>query len=259
MEIAARPRPDAAPLVAERLSDRLAARLAAQLERGELAPGDRLPTEQQLAHAHGVSRTVVREAVHQLKSRGLLLSRQGSGVYVAPPAALRPLDFDPAVLGSFEAVAQVVEVRRAIEGEIAALAAERATRSDVATLRRALAALDAATAEGRDGVDEDLTLHRAIAVATGNPQFERLLVFLEQYLREAMRVTRSNEARYQRFMDAVRSEHHALVEAIAAHDAPRARRLAVAHMARAAERLEVGGVLRRPRAAARAARQRGPR
>ncbi len=169
MEIAARPRPDAAPLVAERLSDRLAARLAAQLERGELAPGDRLPTEQQLAHAHGVSRTVVREAVHQLKSRGLLLSRQGSGVYVAPPAALRPLDFDPAVLGSFEAVAQVVEVRRAIEGEIAALAAERATRSDVATLRRALAALDAATAEGRDGIDEDLTLHRAIAVATGNP------------------------------------------------------------------------------------------
>jgi GntR family transcriptional repressor for pyruvate dehydrogenase complex len=57
--------------------------LAARVADGELAPGDRLPTEQQLALAHGVSRTVVREAVHQLKSQGLLRSRQGSGVFVA--------------------------------------------------------------------------------------------------------------------------------------------------------------------------------
>ncbi|MDH5540344.1 MAG: winged helix-turn-helix domain-containing protein, partial [Rhizobacter sp.] len=72
-------------LVAERLSDRLAALLSAQIHGGALHPGDRLPTEQQLALSHGVSRTVVREAVHQLKSSGLLLSRQGSGVYVAVP------------------------------------------------------------------------------------------------------------------------------------------------------------------------------
>ncbi|MFL5075157.1 MAG: winged helix-turn-helix domain-containing protein, partial [Microvirga sp.] len=78
------PSPAAAPrLVIERLSDRLATLLAAQVESGSLSPGDRLPTEQQLAQAHGVSRTVVREAVHQLTSRGLLISRQGSGVYVS--------------------------------------------------------------------------------------------------------------------------------------------------------------------------------
>jgi len=84
------PRPAVAPLVAERLSDRLAARLRAELDAGAWRAGERLPTEQQLAQAHGVSRTVVREAVHQLRSRGLLVSRQGSGVYVsaARPAAL---------------------------------------------------------------------------------------------------------------------------------------------------------------------------
>ena len=77
----------ASPLVAERLSDRLAERLGQEIDAGRLRPGDRLPTEQRLADAHGVSRTVVREAVHQLQSRGLLRSRQGSGVYVtAPPA-----------------------------------------------------------------------------------------------------------------------------------------------------------------------------
>ena len=142
-----------------------------------------------------VSRTVVREAVHQLKSRGLLRSRQGSGVFVTEAPPHLPLAFDPAVLGSIDAVLQVVEVRRTLEGEIAALAAERARRAQVAELRRALRAIDDATAAGRDGVAEDLAFHRAIGEATGNPQFSRLLGFLEQYLREGMRITRGNEAR----------------------------------------------------------------
>ena len=233
-------------LVADRLSDRLAALLAGQIERGELTTGDRLPTEPQLAETHGVSRTVVREAVHQLRSRGLLVSRQGSGVFVAPPALHRPLAFDPSVLESVSSVVQIVEVRRAIEGEVAALAARRATRAGVAALRRALANIDQAVKAGRDGVDQDLAFHRAIAEVTGNPHFAAMLEYLEQYLREAMRVTRGNEARYQEFIDAVRAEHHALVDAIAAHDETAARQAATEHMQHAARRLEEGGVIRPP-------------
>lgn len=236
-------------IVTQRLSDQLADVLAARVADRTLRPGDRLPTEQQLALTHGVSRTVVREAVHQLKSRGLLRSRQGSGVFVAEAAAQQPLSFDATVLESMTAVVQVVEVRRALEGEIAALAAERATPAVVAGLRRALKALDAAVAAGGDGVAEDLAFHRAIAQATGNPQFQRLLGFLEQYLREAMRVTRGNEARRQDFAEAVRAEHHALVDAIAAGDAVAARRAAVRHMQRAASRLAAGGVVAGPVAA----------
>ncbi|MFZ3118071.1 MAG: winged helix-turn-helix domain-containing protein, partial [Variovorax sp.] len=62
---ATRPSTEPLRLVADRLSDRLARRLGDQIKSGALRPGDRLPTEQQLALAHGVSRTVVREAVHQ--------------------------------------------------------------------------------------------------------------------------------------------------------------------------------------------------
>jgi GntR family transcriptional repressor for pyruvate dehydrogenase complex len=241
-------------LVTDRLSDRLAALLAAQIERGELKTGDRFPTEPQLAEAHGVSRTVVREAVHQLRSRGLLVSRQGSGVFVAPPALHQPLAFDPSVLESLASVVQIVEVRRAIEGEIAALAAKRATRADVAALRRALGDIDAAVKAGGDGVAEDLAFHRAIAEATGNPHFGMLLEHLEQYLREAMRVTRGNEARHREFMDAVHAEHHALVDAIAAHDEAAARRAATEHMQHAARRLEEGGVIPAPASRAGAAK-----
>jgi GntR family transcriptional repressor for pyruvate dehydrogenase complex len=243
------------PLVTDRLSDRLASRLAAQIASGALRPGDRLPTEQQLAALHGVSRTVVREAVHQLKSQALVSSRQGLGCFVAQVPLNRPLAFDPAVLESVQSVVHVVEVRRVLEGEIAALAAQRASRSQIAALRRALKAIDAAAAAGRDGVAEDLAFHRVIGEATGNPQFRLLLGFLEQYLREGMRITRGNEARRLDFMEAVQSEHRAIVEAIAARDPVAARRHATQHLIRGEQRLVEGGVItgQRRRAAARAA------
>lgn len=230
-------------LVTERLSDRLAARLAQPIESGVQPPGSRLPTEQQLALAHGVSRTVVREAVHQLKSRGLVVSRQGSGVFVATPPPKRALDFDASVLGSIDAVVQVREVRRALEGETAALAATRATGAQVAALRRALRQIDRSTAAGGDGVEEDLAFHRALTDAAGNPHFGRLLEFLEQYLTEAMRVTRGNEARRADFMDQVRAEHAAIVDAVAARLPHVARRCAIQHMQRGDRRLRLAGLI----------------
>jgi GntR family transcriptional repressor for pyruvate dehydrogenase complex len=241
----AHPRPT--PLTTLRLSDQLAALLGAQIDSDTLRPGDRLPTEAQLALAHGVSRTVVREAVHQLKSRQLVLSRQGSGVFVAPTPMNRPLVFDPAVLGSVQAVVHVVEVRRVIEGEMAALAAERATRAQVAAMRRALKAIDVAAAAGQDGVAEDMAFHRSIGEATGNPQFRLLLGFLEQYLREGMRITRGNEARRLDFMEAVRVEHQAIFDAIAARDPAAARRRAREHLVHSERRLVEGGVISRGR------------
>ena len=249
---AARAAAPAAPrhLLPQRLSDRLAVLLGDQIGSGALRPGDRLPTEAQLASAHGVSRTVVREAVHQLRSRELVVSRQGSGVYVAPTPANRPLEFDPAVLGSVQAVVHVVELRRVIEAEMAAFAAERATRAQVAAMRRALKAIDAAAAAGHDGVAEDLAFHRAIGEATGNPQFTLLLGFLEQYLREGMRITRGNEARRLDFMQAVRLEHRAIVDAIAARDPALARRRAREHLVHSEQRLVEGGVIATSRRAA---------
>lgn len=233
-----------------RLSDRLAVLLGDQIDSGALRPGDRLPTEAWLAAAHGVSRTVVREAVHQLKSRQLVVSRQGSGVFVAPTPMHQPLAFDPSVLGSLQAVVHVVEVRRVIEAEMAAFAAERATRAQLATMRRALKAIDAAAAAGHDGVAEDMAFHRSIGEATGNPQFTLLLGFLEQYLREGMRITRGNEARRLDFMEAVRIEHRAIVDAIAARDPALARRRAREHLMQSEQRLVEGGVIAKPGRAA---------
>ena len=161
----------------------------------------------------------------------------------APTPPHQPLEFDPAVLDSVDAVVHVVEVRRVLEAEMAALAAERATRAQVAAMRRALKAIDAAAAAGHDGVGEDLAFHRAIGEATGNPQFRALLGFLEQYLRAGMRITRANEARRVDFMQAVRLEHRAIFDAIAARDPAMARRRAREHLVRGEQRLVEGGVI----------------
>ncbi|MEU8833426.1 FCD domain-containing protein [Streptomyces sp900116325] len=89
-------------------------------------------------------------------------------------------------------------MRRAPEGEAAHLAATRATPSDLARMRQALAAIDAAVAVGGDGAEEDLAFHRSIAESTGNAVMVSTVRYLGEVLRSGMRVTRANEARLRR-------------------------------------------------------------
>ena len=114
-----------------RLSDQVAEQLAAEIKQGRLQPGDKLPTEARLVEQFRVSRTVVREAVSRLKSLGLVDSRQGSGVFVNQHLPFAPLNFEAQLAASQEAVIQMVEVRRALEAEVAALAAQRRSNADV--------------------------------------------------------------------------------------------------------------------------------
>ncbi|WP_084704527.1 FadR/GntR family transcriptional regulator [Phaeacidiphilus oryzae] len=226
-----------------RLTDRVAALLAEEIESGRLAEGDRLPTEVELVSQLGVSRTVVREAVSRLRNAGLVEPRQGRGVFVLARRT-RPLDLeaaaadDPLGADAKSNVLKIVEVRRAIEGEAAELAASRATAADLARIRAALDAIDAAVAAGGDGTDEDLAFHRSIAESTGNAVLVATARYLGEVSRRGIRVTRANEARRGDFAEAVRREHQAIVEAVEARDARRARSAARRHLKRAASRLQ---------------------
>ena len=222
------------------LVDRVAGLLTEEILSGRLPVGSKLPTEVKLVEQLGVSRTVIREAISRLRNAGLVEPRQGSGVFVLKPATA-PLDLAVDEAHTHEAkakVLQIVEVRRAVEGEAAGLAAERATPSDVATMRAALVTLDEAVAAGGDGVDEDLAFHRVIADSTENPVMGATVRYLGEVLRTGMRVTRANEARRDDFMEQVRSEHGAIVDAIDAGDRKAARDAARRHMRQAARRLQ---------------------
>lgn len=219
------------------LSDQVAQAMAAEIRAGRLAAGDKLPTEAALVAQFSVSRTVVREAVSRLKSLGLVDSRQGSGVYVKE-AGFSPLNFDAKSAVSKQAVIQIVEVRRALEAEVAGLAALRRTPADLKRIRKSIALLDKAVQAGGDGVDEDVKYHSAIAEAARNPFLMGTLDYLGQFLSGATRVTRANEARRGDFARQVLEEHETIVSAIEAGDTVAARLAAAQHMDNAIRRIE---------------------
>ena len=131
----------------------------------------------------------------------------------------------------------MVEVRRALEAESAALAAERRTAKSLQTIKQAMRALDQAVASGGDGVSEDVAFHAAIAQAANNPFLLDTLSYLNQFLENATRVTRANEATRADLEEAVRHEHQAILQAIEAGDVKAARLAGTKHMLNAAKRI----------------------
>jgi GntR family transcriptional repressor for pyruvate dehydrogenase complex len=219
------------------MSDRVTQALLELIRSGAYPARSRLPSEAAMAQQFGVSRTVVREAVSRLKSEGLVESRQGSGVFVREASPDAPFRIDPAVIGSIQAVAQVAELRRGVEAEMAALAAERCTDEQIAEIAARLKAIDDEVAAGGDGVNADMEFHRSIARATGNPHFVALWDFLGQFLKGTISTSRAWEARQEETRRQVQDEHRAVYEAIAARDPEAARAAARRHMEMASHRI----------------------
>lgn len=164
------------------LADQAADILLARIRSGEWQLGQKLPGETTLAPQLGVGRSTVREAIRQLAGRGVLATRQGSGVFVTALDA--PEDWD-AVLRRADIVS-VIEARIAIESEAAALAASRRTAADVRAIRRALDVRAASTASIAEHVDADTAFHRCIVVAAHNTVLLELFDGLTPRLRQAM-------------------------------------------------------------------------
>ncbi len=205
--------------------------------KGRYPPKSRLPSEGEMAQRFGVSRTVMREAVTRLKAEGLVESRQGSGVFVREAGPDRPFRIESSVLDSVQQVLQVAELRRGMEAEIAALAAERASTEEIEEIGRRLAAIDADVAAGGDGVAADIEFHRSIARATGNPHFLALWDYLGQFLKGTIKLTRTWEAQHDETKQQVLDEHRALYDAIARRDGNAAREAARKHMEMSSERI----------------------
>lgn len=218
------------------LPDAVAERLSITIREGGRAPGERLPTERELAASFGVSRTIVREALGLLRQDGLIRSRQGSGLYVADMSA-RPLRMSLGPDAKERDVRNLAEILRALHGDAAGYAAQRRTAKQLAKLRQRYADLETAITADLPGVDEDIAFHREVILATGNPMFCEMFDFLDSRVRTFVRVTRSNSARYEGVTAAVQREHRIILDAIAERDADAASSAASDHVANAMDRL----------------------
>jgi DNA-binding FadR family transcriptional regulator len=221
------------PVVPPRnLQHEIVERLAAEIMSGQLPPGARLPTEQEMVAAMGVSRTVVREAVAALRAEGLVVTRQGAGAFVATDAARRPFRLASDGLMSLHEVLEVMELRTSVEVEAAGLAAERASAAARQRVARAFAAMERVITRGESGIDEDFAFHFTIAEATANPQFPRFLEYLGRFIipRQSVRLTGRDEKGQRAYLQMILEEHRTIRDAVAGGDAAAARRAMRKHL-----------------------------
>lgn len=212
--------------------------LKAEIDAGHLRADDKLPSEAQLCERFTVSRSVVREALSQLKSEGLVRSHQGRGVFVNARGTRRTFSLDPAALSDTKNLGHVIELLVAIEAAAARHAAERHTHDDLKKIRQALIGMEYAIACDQLGDEEDFAFHQAIVDATHNPHFVTLNEYLEQHVRRLIRQARSNTAQYHHnLVKDVQDEHQAIVQAIESRDPIAAADAAERHLRNAAKRL----------------------
>ncbi|GGA70160.1 hypothetical protein GCM10011490_21000 [Pseudoclavibacter endophyticus] len=209
------------------LTDSLSLSLERLILEGGLSDGDRLPPERELAERMAVSRGSLRDALRTLELQGRIERRQGRGTIVrdASQSAAGEALVSGLALYSDD-FAQALEVRACIEPPIAALAARRATELEIEQLRRILD--DMARDNDRAEFSRlDRLFHRAIAQYTDNPLLLRLLDRVSEILdvtRASLPITRVTRRLALR-------DHHAILDAIAAHDPEAAEAAAASHIA----------------------------
>ncbi len=216
----------------ESLTDLVFSRLEARILSGEWTPGSRLPSQKDLAASEAVSRTVVREAVARLEAQGFATARQGDGVFVADGARYRAFQVTQAEMGDLEDVIRLLEMRLAVETEMAALAAMRRSTEDVRDMRAALAAIQQVSGDPAAASEADSQFHLAIARASKNDYFTRFCEFLGVRLvpPRALALRGSPEEGPEVYADRVNRQHAAIVDAIVRLDPDGARAAARTHM-----------------------------
>lgn len=210
---------------------RLVHQVVAEIERlmasGQLAPGQKLPPERQLAETLGVSRTVVREATHILTARGLLESRHGYGTIVRQvnrDALVEPLGWLMQANGA--TLDDLHDVRRILEIEIVRLAAAQASEADIVKLSEIVTQMEQCQDDVARFVALDGDFHQALSETTHNP----LLALLLDSVRDLTHEIRLQVNRHPAVYKTVVPDHRAIVTAIAARDAEGAVRAMQRHL-----------------------------
>lgn|SRR6185295_16746460 len=225
----------------QKTSEQLTETFLERIRTGVWPVGSLLPSERELMAEFKVSRIPLREAIAGLRALGVLHTRPGSGTRVRRVDAQTVAQLLPLIvtLEGERTFRQVFDLRLAIESQTAALAARHHTDLDAAGLRECLVTLKAdLDAHLEEAVEHDLAFHVAIARATQNPLFEVLMRTLAELVKRVqVESCKDDPVRRRRAFDA----HAAIVDAILARDADRARAEMEAHLRYSASRM-LGGV-----------------
>jgi DNA-binding FadR family transcriptional regulator len=222
----------------EHLPARIASHIGKEIAEGRIMPGEKLPTEHILAKTFGVSRSVVREAIAQLRNEGLVETRQGVGAFVTEALGRGSIRIEQADLHDRESFRSLFQLRMPLEIEAAGLAAVHHDDADLKKLDDSLAQMTGAEKWTDQGIVADLVFHRALAAATHNEYYPLFIGFIAERISLAINVARA-AAVLEEIVEVTIAEHVAIRDAVATRDPLVARTAMRHHIMGAAGRLNL--------------------
>lgn len=200
---------------------------------GGLAPEQKMPSERQLATRLGVSRSVIREALHELQGRGVIETRHGKGSFVSRIVSGTENSGEEGPLlqmfaGHPRTLYDLLEVREQLESQAAYLAALRATPQDLHKITKAFAELD--QTDPLSNAKPDHSFHQAIVEASHNPVLVHVLNGLKNLMLMTVQASVANLNPREEMRNRIATQHRRLYQAIMARKPEAAKRLAIAHV-----------------------------
>lgn len=211
---------------------------------GDFLPGEKLPSERELASRYNVSRTSIREALRALEIHGIIESRQGDGTFIKATDVQKVVDdlSDAITHPEGHFVYEMLEIRQALESECAYLAAYRASSTDLEKIRQSIEDMNAAGDDHELGLMADLQFHNSIAEAAHNSILLGLVQTLGEHMKNTIRATRNYRLSINKLFQETYNEHKALYLAIADRDADLAKQLMIDHIAKARKELSEAAI-----------------
>jgi GntR family transcriptional regulator, transcriptional repressor for pyruvate dehydrogenase complex len=216
----------------KKIYEEVAEAIYEMIRTGQVKPGEKLDSVQQLAENFQVGRSAIREALTSLRAMGLIEMKQGEGTFVnefETDQITFPLS--TAMLMNKEDIAQLLEVRKIIEIGTAAAAAKKRTNQQLITMESALEEMKHANGDEELGEKADLQFHLALADAAQNPLLLSLMNHVSGLMEETMKETRrvwlfSKQTTVERLYN----EHIAIYEAIKEQDVDKASKFMLIHL-----------------------------
>lgn len=210
----------------KKISDIVFDQLKEMIINQEWAPGDKIPSENEIAKMMSVSRVSVRSALQRLASIGIIESRQGEGTFVCEYSSARQLEhLTPLLMLSQVDYKALAEFRMILECKNAFLAAQRCTPELLKELNKNYNKYEKSTNKGKENIEVDVDFHLLIAQATQNPFIIEVFSILKNYLIMGI-------SKYQTFagVESGVRYHKAILDAIKEKDSEKAYKIMEEHL-----------------------------
>ena len=226
------------PIRPKKISEEIVDQIKNLISQGELKPGERIPSERDMATLLGVSRPSVREAIMVLEAMGLVESRQGGGTFVRSLAEASLADpLTSMVEDNPDLLQALLEVRMGLEGWSAKLAAARITEEEIANLHKFVGEMETQASRGGWDSHLDARFHYAITAATHNTIQLHVLDTIRGLWHATIELALTEFYRREGYLEPLMNQHRAIFEAIRGRDGEKAQREMMTHLEFVQEKL----------------------